>query len=292
MPSNCIQLLRNDSQGIISMHCKLLLTLIMFFFSSMLSAGESLVLARAPQLAPEITSKLWAPFVKKLSEEIGQNIDLKVYTDRSSFESDIRQGEVDLYFGNPGYGVVGHLRHGYIPLLRSGKKLLQGIVVVRKDSGITNIEQLDGKTIAFPAETAFAASMYVRSLLANQFNIKYQTNFTGSHDNTYRAVLVGTAAAGGGVFRTFERESTALRDQLEVIFVTPGMKSHPLMAHPSVRKELRKRIQHAVLNMNKSNEGRKLLEKIKLQAPELANYKLDYKLIEPTVNKMYQHLLN
>ena len=127
--------------------------LFIFLFSLLISisatAEQTLVLARAPQLSPSVTSQKWTPFVKDLAKKTGVNIILKVYKDRTEFEGDIKNAEVDLYFGNPGYGVVGHIRHGYIPLIRSERKLLEGIVVVRKDSGIEKVNQLDGKTIAY-----------------------------------------------------------------------------------------------------------------------------------------------
>ena len=178
---------------------------IVFFilvFSSNVAAERSLILARAPQLSASVTSNIWGPFVKSLSESTNLNIKLKVYDERLDFENDIKLGKIDLYFGNPGYGVAGHLKHGYIPLIRSDRKLLEGIVVTKKDSDIQTIEQLNGKIIAFPDKSAFAASIIVRSRINSDFNIKFKTLYTGSHDNTYRAVLIGKALAGGGVKRT------------------------------------------------------------------------------------------
>jgi phosphonate transport system substrate-binding protein len=274
------------------MSYRLVLLLAALLISTSATAERSLVLARAPQLSPTVTSQLWSPFVRYLSETTGAKITLKVYTERSKFETDIKDGKVDLYFGNPGYGIVGHLRHGYIPLIRSDRKLLEGIIVAKKDGDIKSAEQLNGKVIAFPDETAFAASLYIRSRLNSDFNIDYQSIFTGSHDNTYRAVLIGKAAAGGGVTRTLERENPKLRKQLQIIYKTPGMKSHPLMAHPEVPENVRKSIQEAILNLNKDDAGKKLLKTVKLQKPVVADYSQDYKATEPFAIKMYEYLLD
>ena len=268
---------------------------IIFFilvYSTNVLAERSLILARAPQLSASVTSNIWGPFVKSISEATNVHITLKVYDHRSDFENDIKNAKVDLYFGNPGYGVVGHLKHGYIPLIRSDRKLLEGIVVAKKDSDIKTIEQLNDKVIAFPDKNAFAASMIVRSRLKSDFNIKFETLYTGSHDNTYRAVLIGKALAGGGVKRTLERENIKIREQLRIIYTTPGMKAHPIMAHPALPISIRTSIQNAILNMDKNSVGKKLLKSVKLQKPVITDYSADYKSFEPMVIEMYQKLLN
>ena len=255
-------------------------------------AEETLVLARAPQLSASVTAQQWTPFVKYLSEQAGVEISLKVYTERSKFEDELKAGKVALYFGNPGYGIVGHLKHGYMPLVRSDRKLLEGIVVVRKDKNIEKVKQLNTKVIAFPAETAFAASLLLRAQLKNEFNLDYQPLYAGSHGNAYRAVLIGKAAAAGGVKRTFEHESVAVREQLNIIYTTPGMKQHPLMVHPAVSGKVRRLIQDAILKLNKSDAGKKMLKSVKLRKPVVAEYVRDYKSIEPLATKMYQSLLD
>jgi len=254
-------------------------------------AQQALILARAPQLSPDIISKTWTPFVDYLKKETGRQISLKVYLKREEFERDILNGDVDLYFGNPAYGIIGHLNHGYMPLIRSDRKLLEGIIVVRKDSGIHSIKDLENKKIAFPSPNAFAASKYIRSLFDSGELSSYSTVFTGSHDNTYRAVLVGEVAAGSGVTRTLELEDATLKEKLKIIYTTPGLKSHPLMAHPRVSAMEQKAIQTAILALNLSDAGKKMLESIKLQRPVIADYTTDYKSVENLSIKMYHHML-
>lgn len=274
------------------MNYKPFILLTALFVATSAFADEPLVLARAPQLSASVTSQQWSPFVEYLSGQTGSRITLKVYTERAKFEDDLKAGNVAFYFGNPGYGIVGHLKHGYIPLVRSDSKLLEGIAIVRKDSGIDKIEQLTGKVIAFPDETAFAASLFLRAQLNATFNLEYQPFYAGTHGNAYRAVLVGKAAAGGGVTRTLEQEPQEVRDQLKIIYTTPGMKQHPLMAHPKVPESVCKAIQAAILALNNDDAGKKMLKTVKLQEPVVADYTRDYKSIEPLAIKMYHYLLD
>jgi len=263
-----------------------------WLYSTTVVGETELILARAPQLSAHTLSKQWSPFVSYLSKETGIKIKLKVYSDRNEFEKDIITGNVDLYFGNPGYGVVGHIKQGYMPIIRSSKKLLKGILVARKNSNINSIEQLDNQTIAFPSKKAFAATLYLQSLLDTNYDISYKPIYLNSHDNSYRSVLIGKSSASAGVKRTLEAESQKLREQLQIIYTTPGLKPHPLMVHPDVPIETQTLIQKAILKLDKSDKGKKLLKVIKIQKPVISNYQLEYKALEPLAIKMYQSLLD
>ena len=268
-----------------------IIPVLLLLLSKNVYSKERYVLARAPQLAPTVMSKLWTPFVKYLSKEIGAEIILKVYSSRPEFEKDIVRGKIDFYFGNPGYGVVGYVKHGYVPLVRSSRKLLEGIVVVKKDGPINDISQLSGKTISFPSKNAFAASLLIRYQLSSQFKLKYTSQFSGGHDNSYRSVLVGNTAAAGGVVRTLERENEGLKSQLKIIYRTPGIKSHPFMAHPRVPLKVQKAISESILKLDETDSGKKLLKSVKISAPVKSNYKDDYSEIEAFALDSYRDLI-
>jgi len=250
-----------------------------------------LVLARAPQLSPSILAKIWTPYVNYLSEETGEKITLKLYSERSKFESDIVKENIDLYFGNPAYAVIGKLSKGYIPLVRGDKKRLKGIIVTRVDSGINSVEDLRNKVIVFPGNTAFAASLYIRDQLTNHLQIPFKEAFVNTHDNGYRSVLAGKYVASGGVRRTLGREPESLKNKLKVIYETPGVKPHVLVVHPRVPKNIQEKLLKATINLTKTEVGKAMLKKIKLVDPVRANYKEDYMQLEELAVKVYDHLL-
>lgn len=256
-----------------------------------IQAHAELILARAPQLSSTVLANIWTPYVEYLSEQTGETIKLRLYPNRESFEKDIALGEVDMIFGNPAYAVVGKLKHGYEPLIRSDKKRLKGIIVVRKESPIQSVKDLKDKSIVFPSRTAFAASLYIRDQLDNVEKISYEEAYVSTHDNVYRGVLVGKYVAGGGIKRTLEREPKELKDKLRIIYETPGVKPHPLVVHPKVSVKLRSAILRATLALNESESGRKMLKKLKLASPVKADYENDYKNLEGLAIKVYDYLL-
>lgn len=91
---------------------------------------------------------LWAPFVDRLSRDIGIPLRLKVYEKMSDFERDIMQGISDFLFASPFQAVVAHEAQGYAPLVR-GSRPVSAKLFVRKDSPIMTAEDLSGKKIAF-----------------------------------------------------------------------------------------------------------------------------------------------
>lgn len=267
-------------RAISSIACMLLFGMSTILPQAYASDRPGYILARAPQQSPTTLYKLWSPFASYLSKEAGVDIQLKVYASRKAFEDALVKGEPDFVYMNPYYHLVSHKKQGYVSLVRSDAKMLKGILVVRKDSPAKSIYDLDQSKLAFPSPNALSASLYLRALLFEQHRIKVEPLYVGTHDNVYRHVFLGKVAAGGGVMRTFLQEPPELRDQLRVIYETPGLAPHPLSAHPRVPDAVRRRVASATLKLQESEEGRRLLKSIKLQKPIAADFSRDYQVLE------------
>ncbi len=116
-------------------------------------------------------------------------------------------GEPDVVYRNPYHAVMAKKAAGYTPILRDDATRLAGILVVRKDSPITRVEQLDGATLAFPAPNAFGASLDMRALLTNELKIHFKPEYVTTHSNVFRHVISGRAQAGGAIRQTLAQET-------------------------------------------------------------------------------------
>jgi phosphonate transport system substrate-binding protein len=170
-------------------------------------------------------------------------------------------------------------RQGYLPLLIDGRQRLSGLLVVRADSPIRDIRELDGQELAFPAPNAFAASLLLRAHLAEQ-GIRPRPQYLTSHANIYRAVVMGAVVAGGGVNNTFQREEPALRGRLRVLYETPGYAPHPLLAHARVPAKVRESLLAQLLALAHAETGQKLLEAVQMPQPVRADYPRDFAPLE------------
>ncbi|MEY2775904.1 MAG: hypothetical protein RLY30_2 [Pseudomonadota bacterium] len=230
--------------------------------------------AVVPQLPAADLHRAWAPVLERVGRSTNQCFDLVLTKTIPEFEALFLKGTPDFAFLNPYHQVMAHAKQGYKPLVADTTPLT-GILVVRKDSKAKGLKDLNGQSIAFPAPNAFAASLLMRAILARE-GVTVQSEYVKTHNNVYRSVLQGGHAAGGGVNNTLEREPEALREQLRVLYETPGFSPHPLSVHPRVQPAAAAAVQKAILALQGSEEGRKLLDEIQMPKPRLVSQQADY----------------
>lgn len=239
-------------------------------------AGEQvLTIAVVPQYASTQIFREWTPLLSRLEQLTGYRFKLLVYDDFSLFEKEFGEGIPDLIYLNPYHMVVAKRQQNYLPLVRDSAPI-SGILVTLKNGKIKTLADLDGKTIAFPSPNSLGASLYMRALLTDKMHIKFTPVFVGSHQNVYRQIMLGDAAAGGGILGTFNKEPESLKAGLNVLFTTPNIVSHPLAAHPRVTAEARKKIVSAIFAIRDDPAASKLLATVQLPQPVEADYERDY----------------
>lgn len=240
----------------------------------------ALTLAVVPRSPPAVTHRQWAPLVERLAADSGLPLRLRVYAGFPAFEADLRRGAPDLAFLNPYQQLIAHAAQGYVPLVRSGARPLTGVLVVRHDSPVRTLDDLNDRDIAFPHPTAFAASLYMRALLEDKEKIRFRASYLSTHANVYRHVILGRVAAGGGVNQTLEREPPETQRALRVIYVTPPVPPHPLSAHPRLPAAEREALVRAILALGQRDDGRALLQRVDLAEPLRADHRRDYEPLE------------
>ena len=238
------------------------------------------LLAVVPQLSPGATYRGWSPFAERLGRETGTTLRVRVYRTFDEFETDLANGVPDLVYLNPYLQIRAHQAQGYVPLVRDGSYQLSGVLVVRRDSPVQSVKDLNGQQIGFPDPNAFAASLYMRALLQEKEKIRFTPRYYTTHGNVYRHVIVGDVAAGGGVNATLAAERTETRNELRVLYRTPGTAPHPLSAHPRVPARDREAIIAAILRMQNDADGRQLLKAVQIPEPVRADYARDYAPLE------------
>lgn len=223
-----------------------------------------------PQQSPSKTAKTWGPVLSHLSKQTGHTLKLKTYRSIPEFENALSLGHSDLSYMNPYHYTVFHERSGYQALAKAKNKRIKGILVVKKDSPIQSVAELEGTKLAFPSPAAFAASILPRGGLGQQ-GIQFNPTYVGSHDSSYLNVAQGRFAAGGGVMRTFNNMKPRVRDKLRILHTTQGYTPHAVAAHSRVPTSVVQAIQKALLNMDQSDDGRKIVKGLKVKGWEKAS---------------------
>jgi len=232
-----------------------------------------------PQLPAAKIYTTWSPLLQRIGQDAGLCFELRVSASIPEFEQRFLKGESDFTFLNPYHAVLAYQKKKYQPLLADGQDLLTGILVVRSDNPIKNLNDLKGKNVSFPAPNSFAASLLIRAELAKQ-KIEVNPVFVKTHSNVYRSVISKDALAGGGVNNTLDNEAPEVRQQLRVLYETSAYTPHPIATHPSIAAEVRDRFFNAMVKLTQDDEGQKLLDGINLNKPRAVTYAKHYKVLE------------
>jgi phosphonate transport system substrate-binding protein len=232
-----------------------------------------------PRLPPREIAATWKPVLKEVGQRSGQCFLLVVAPSIPAFEQQLRTGELDFAFLSPYHQVMAHRWGGFVPLVRDGEAPLQGILVVRKDSPVRELRDLNGATVAFPAPNAFAGSLLPRAMLARD-GIRITPDYVRTHSNVYRSVILRTSVAGGGVSSTWLHERPEVRQQLRVLWRSPSFPAHPFAASGKVPVPVRQNVQAGFLDLDKSAQGRQLLGQVQMPKVVKARYERDYAPLE------------
>jgi phosphonate transport system substrate-binding protein len=231
-----------------------------------------------PQQAISDTYVAWAPVLEKVGKKLGVCFDLHVPLTIPSFESNLSSGVPDFAFMNPFHLFHNKSPKAYLPLIADSQNKLTGILVIKKDSPISKLADLNGKKIAFPAPNSLAATLLVKAHLA-QSQIQVIPEYVKSHSNVYRSVVIGDVIAGGGVNNTFSREPESLQKELKILFETPKYMPHPLTASSKVSPKLRNEVIQSFIELGKDPNMESQLNAIQIPKPTKVNFQ-DYEYIK------------
>ncbi len=241
-----------------------LLFLLLLFQLPQLAARPYIV-GIVPQYEASKLHRVWRPILDNLQQETGLEFEIRGSYSISEFERQLSNVVFDFAYMNPSLFVVANKNAGYIPVVRYVGNTLYGVLVVRKDSGILSPSELNGKTIAFPAPNALAASLMIQQELTETFAIKFQKLFAKSHDSVYLNVMLGLADAGGGVQKTLSQQKPEIQQNLKILYETQPVAPHPFAALPSVPEQDRIAVSRALLKLGSMYGGQELLQKVPIK---------------------------
>lgn len=140
---------------------------------------------------------------------------------------------------------------------RMGLPYYQGYIIVAKDSGINDIADLKGKTVAFTDPLSYSGYTFLVQMLRH-INQTPETFFghyiyTYSHDNSLRAVankVVDGAPVTRLVYDRAKEKQPELAEAVKIIAVSPPAGIGPVVAGKSVNQRQRDSLRKALLSMH------------------------------------------
>jgi len=238
--------------------------------SSTVLADENYNFGIVPQQVTSKLIKIWQPLLQHISIKTGVKLNFATGNNIPAFERNLENELYDFSYMNPYHYVKYEKLSHYRAFAKEANKKIQGIIVIRKNDPIKNLQFLSLKKVSFPSPKAFAATLLTQAELIKK-NIKVMPIYVGSHDSVYFHVIQGNYLAGGGVPRTLNALQPEIRKQLKIIYTTNGYTPHAFTAHSRVPKNIVDKVRVALEQLSFSNEGRLLLNKLNFKKLQSAN---------------------
>ncbi len=221
--------------------------------------AEALSFGIVPQQSSTKLAAIWTPVLEYLSKKTGLELTFATAKDIPTFEKRLLEGEYDLSYMNPYHFTFFNKQVGYRAMVHRAGKGIQGLVVVRKDSPIQSLEELQGQKLAFPSPAAFAASVLPRGEMRSA-GIDIEPVYVSSHDSVYLNVEKGFFKAGGGIGRTLNNTAPEVKNQLRVLWQTKVYTPHAIASHSRVSLGVHQKVTDALVGMSRDPEGIALLK--------------------------------
>lgn len=145
-----------------------------------------------------------------------------------------------------------------------------GLILVREDSGIENVNDMRGKTVAFvdPATTegyVYARAYFFKHDVEDLDSFFSRQSFTGSHASTVFTVLDGRAEIGSAkdtVFEELVRKDPFIRNELSIIAKSQPVPEVTLCIKNDLDPKLLEKLRTSLLTMDQSVEGHRVLKEL------------------------------
>lgn len=224
-------------------------------------ASAELTLVLTPSRDPTALQQAGEAFAKTLGRLSGTPIKVIVASDYAGVVEALRSRRVDLAFVHPVGYVLANREAGCQILVRDiwqGKTAYTARIYVLKGKGISRLEDLKGRTIAFVDPASSSGYIYPmvllmrRGLVTNRDPKSFfkEALFAGTHEAALRALLRGSVDAAASFDTAPQihlKGEPALAAQLTFVAETPEIPEAGICARPGLDPAVRERLKRALL---------------------------------------------
>jgi len=234
-----------------------------------MAAEQSLVIGIFPRQKPTATFKCFTPLAEYLSRELHRKVILETAPDYAAFMATLNTSRYDIVHFNQYHYVRSHKTLGYNVIAmneEAGTATIRGTVAVNKKSDVNSVQQLRNSKIMFGGGREAMMSYIVPTYLLQQAGLQkgdYVEEFARNPVNALLAVHYGQAKAAGVGKVVLQLPAMSKRYQNHVY--TYLLTSEPLAQLPwavkaDMPKILAEQIQHVLISLKDSKQGRKILQ--------------------------------
>ncbi|MFZ3384492.1 MAG: phosphate/phosphite/phosphonate ABC transporter substrate-binding protein [Candidatus Methanoperedens sp.] len=243
--------------------------------------NSSINVAIASVVSPKESYEYYGEMIQYVSRKLGGEV--KIIQRRSYQEVNelIKNNEIDFAFVCSGAYIDGNSEFGMKILVAPvvhGKSTYNSYIIVHKNSNYTSLNDLRGKKFAFSDPLSNTGKLYptYRLYLMNEtpesfFGIDEQGRnnsfYTYSHDNSIIAVaeqIAEGAAVDSLVYEDMKELQPEIISKTRIIETSPPFGIPPVVVSKNIDPFLDERLMNIFLKMDKDEEGKKILSKVKI----------------------------
>ncbi len=209
------------------------------------SQRYEILIGIVPEQNVMVQSQRYKPLTEYLSRQLGEkfSVRLKLYPTYIEVCRALARGEINAAFlGSLAYATV----RQYVDVLArpdyDGVSTYRGILFVRADSNVQNLDQAKGGRLVMGGKTTTAGYVFPLYHFKKHGIDDYKTffsesNFVGTHEDAILAVLHNRADVGAAkdlIFNMIAKENPFLRSSVRVLAESPSVPSNAFV----IRKDL------------------------------------------------------
>lgn len=220
-----------------------------------------------PYLPEQELIRRFQGLVNYLAEQLGEPVNLKISRDYESHIEHAGNNALDIAYMGPSSYVTMTSRYGKRPLLArlevNHDPHFMGVIIVHKDSGITNLQQLAGKRFAFGSAHSTMSYIVPRYMLMKagvELGALESYKFLGNHRNVALGILLGEFDAGAVKEEVYE---DFIGHGLVALKKTPAISEHVFIARNGMPVSRLEKIRKAFIGLSSTPKGSEVLSAIK-----------------------------
>lgn len=200
-----------------------------------------------PTLSTRTILTTYQPLRDYLADRLRRPVVLVTAPDYQTFIDRTQRGEYQMVLTASHFARLAQVEAGYVPLVRV-KRELRGIVVVRRDSSITRLADLRGKTVATPDNLAIITMLGERLLQTQGLEPgkDVEVRHYPSFNSAMLAVHTDKASAAVTAATAIKQMAPEVRDNMREIAMTPVVSHNIILVHPKMSPDEVRQLREAL----------------------------------------------
>ena len=227
---------------------------------------DTLIFAYTPVEDPAVYAKVWAEFLDHLAKVTGKKVQFfPVQSNAAQLEA-MRAGRLHVAGFNTGSNPIAVACAGFVPFTmmaaKDGAYGYEMEIITYPGSGITKVEDIKGKKMAFTSETSNSGYKAPSSLLKSQFGMEagkdFEPAFSGKHDNSIIGVAnkdYPAAAVANSVMKRMIARGVIQPEQVVTIYKSQTFPTTGYGYVYNLKPELAAKVKEAFFSFNWDGTG-------------------------------------